>query len=967
MAVYTSIRSGLTSDTNPATNPWGNAILPVVGDKVTIATGHIVTIDSVVYWGNDTATAISLLGTLEASRTASSQLTCRGDLVVAGVLDYGTEADPIPDPFVAKLIINDSATPADNKWSIRVETANNNWSGIRFWGADKLAITTLTTAALSTDTVLNVGDTTNWKIGDYLGFAPSIATIGLPTIYRAITAVTSNTVTLGASIGTSRLAGTKVMNVTRNVRLSGAIGQTWLASMVISINASYATANSIELGNFEFSVAGGGGSGNNTGGINIFFNATTTGYPNIIKKIKGVVAHSVYSVSGSTIVYAKGVISTAAGMLLFKGNLSYKPVVESFYACLHGSNSICFSGGSTVDVNALYVIASNRGITSQGTGGAIDCNVYSGYLVGGVTPVAGNGISISLQNMEIDGYGRVVSELTSFGSVTYKNCTFGALIGFTLATDMYLPSYGYLAPALIDTPIMGSGLSVSMTSVNYKNQHSANSLVIKNKNNDPQNYEKYVKGGRSFRQNAVNYRSQYAMQFDCINSAQAITETTLVPVSSGATITLKGFVRFNAAFGIVTPPTVGVSGLGITQQVFTCPAVADTWHPYTFTITNPQSYSGNITVSFSAQTASAGVSSRCWFDGLITDPWVTDARHYGFKLDQPTAVQVIDPLSVLSESAANALTGMAIDFGTNTITITESITLRQLYDWLHAQLCSTVNLSQPELLTSVDGVNFTGGYNLIIDGGAITGGGALSMPLMTLSVINGGSSSVAITHNAGVYTKISVTGLLSGSRVQIYDVTNSLELYNAIVAGASLTLNKTWTSDITVRLRVTYCVGLSAKLPVLQTAIFGASGAGFLVDQLDDQVYIGNNIDGSSVTEFTSNFSTVLVEVNDPDGVTTVQRLYNWYIYELTVANGIAGYFGAAIAEDSANYRINASLINLKIKSAQTTPIQIIGARLYRDDGSSIFTPGLGPIQLEPGKAYLAAGSSPADIWNYTQ
>lgn len=67
MATYTSIRSGVSSDTNAATNPWGNAVLPVAGDKIIIAAGHTVTIDNTCSWGDDTSTGIQINGALKAS------------------------------------------------------------------------------------------------------------------------------------------------------------------------------------------------------------------------------------------------------------------------------------------------------------------------------------------------------------------------------------------------------------------------------------------------------------------------------------------------------------------------------------------------------------------------------------------------------------------------------------------------------------------------------------------------------------------------------------------------------------------------------------------------------------------------------------------------------------------------------------------------------------------------------------
>ena len=115
MATITSAGSGLASETST----WVGGVVPVEGDKVIIAAGHTVTIDGTYTWGDDTsvgttgAAAINIQGTLKASRSVSSSLTCKGMILVEhnGTLDYGKSTDRIPDGVTVELVLNKATNP----------------------------------------------------------------------------------------------------------------------------------------------------------------------------------------------------------------------------------------------------------------------------------------------------------------------------------------------------------------------------------------------------------------------------------------------------------------------------------------------------------------------------------------------------------------------------------------------------------------------------------------------------------------------------------------------------------------------------------------------------------------------------------------------------------------------------------------------------------------------------------------
>jgi hypothetical protein len=88
--------------------------------------------------------------------------------------------------------------------------------------------------------------------------------------------------------------------------------------------------------------------------------------------------------------------------------------------------------------------------------------------------------------------------------------------------------------------------------------------------------------------------------------------------------------------------------------------------------------------------------------------------------------------------------------------------------------------------------------------------------------------------------------------------------------------------------------GATAKLGVSTTGLLTASGVTFLDAQDDDLVYNANGIDGTTVTEFTFDYPNVQVDINDPDGSTTITRLYAWWANERTTEDGIRTLIGGS-------------------------------------------------------------------------
>jgi hypothetical protein len=183
--------------------------------------------------------------------------------------------------------------------------------------------------------------------------------------------------------------------------------------------------------------------------------------------------------------------------------------------------------------------------------------------------------------------------------------------------------------------------------------------------------------------------------------------------------------------------------------------------------------------------------------------------------------------------------------------------------------------------------------------------------------------------------------VLADSRVQLYNVTTDTEIDNVFVTGTSYSyVITTEASDGDVlRLRACKLGRVSGEA----FAVWGASGATFLISQPEDEIYTTWGIDGSTVTEFTGDVTGhIYIDANDLDGVSTKTRLGAWYSWVLTTEIGIRHFFGAVTYVSSAAIRVNVDVADILIENVNaSTALRFtdLSVRLYRSDGSSIIAP----------------------------
>lgn len=904
MATYTSTATGLWS----AGATWVGGVKPpsAAGHKIVIAVGHTVTYDEAAgTYGDDTSSttsannAIVVNGTLKFSRSTSTQLTCRGTLFVAtnGTLDAGSTADPIPSGVTCTIVLNDSATLAVGK---HVMTSQNQ-TGVtwRINGKPRTRNTGLTSAISAGATSITVDASVGWEIGDQIVIASEDANPANSQVVT-ISGGSSPTWTVPA-ITVARSAGCKIGNFSSNVTVKPS-NTTYPTG--INFGCSAAGTLTIDAHDVRFESIG-SPSGWVTSSQPSYYGVGITAGASAVGSV---------SMSSCALYHGVAVLINAQFVTdLLSANLhevsDFAFYNNGTYIAAYAAQNSRIKASNFCVYRAAVVLTSSFG--AGGLGWVLDNP--TAWSSGVVVSLIGGALTIN------GGILRSPSQMCSglTGSLDVYNANINAA-----AITLPSAASAIAKVGLYGCTFGGSTLTGNMTTGNVPSQIQRSSLVrvdgIESDNRD-YSYWRLCSTDTSTRR-----RSTYAVKIQPKVANTAITYTFTLPAVAGVAQTIKGSLRFDSTYGSATPPSISLSGQGVTQS-FTAPATADAWRDFTLSFT-PTS-TGDITATVTVQSAST--SGYAWLDGVYHYPMTQSVRHYGYQW-LPQAAQVVDTRLTLTEAAALALP-IVVDHGAHTITVTGSATAREVFEACVADLCQTANQGKAVHISSATGETFSTTYTVI---GTVVG---------------------PYTDASGLHVSIVAASLVSGSRVQLYNVTDSTELYNGVLSSTGLNYATTWTADKTIRLRADH----PDYLPLEATGILTASGLTFLATQAEDTVYVGNGIDGSTVTEFTADGLAIHVDVDDPDGYTLVQRLYAWLQHYQTTAEGIASeFFGAMVASDSANYVIDQDKADIHMDNVASSPLMIVGGYLTRKDGSTVIAATSGSIQMDPGRAYVAPGGA---------
>jgi len=940
MANIYSLKTGLASDTTV----WSSGTVPVIGDRVLISNGHVVTLDGTYEWGDDststvvintvsTTSSIFIEGTLYASRTVNSQLTANGNIQVnsrAGVVgfyDCGTAADPIPDGVTHTCILNKSAALANGKYGLALTSSGTFQGRFSSHGKTVKRNTTILSALAIGATSVVVEDATGWSIGDQIVFAPT--TTYTAEDVRTILTITAGTGTQATitfeALTYAHLINCPVGNLTSNIVFKpfSTAGSGWTTVLLLAQTSTTATtAGLIHCSYTRFE--GMGGSSSDTlkfGMLNVYGGGSWTpiGTNQVIDDMVGLAFYSVGSGSYNAEQFAK------------YGTKQRTNAIDIAIYGTRGNATASRSVNSSDWTDTVIYRCGSAGWSSNYSQGSVNNRWYNCKFFG-ITGTAHSytpGFAPEFYNCTWGPCNATLINPSQSSSHVYDSCDFGYTFGKGPSLFIFNGAgYQSTASVVATNCYVAAGLATRPQTF----YQSLGTYIVNyvNLNNDVLQQEIHRASGSIYRDNSV-YRSgtsSIRIQPDIL-SLNVCSNTISIVAPNNTQRIVVGYLRKNSSYGASTLPSVTLSGLGITPQTFTMTNSVDTWEKFTLTATQTSGADGNLTLTYSAQSANSGAIA--YFDGVTYLPFVTTTRNFGYLFDNnPYATP--DPTITVSEATALAYP-VTVDSAAQTITVTASATNAEVYQACIAFLCQTENLNTPVFITSEDGSNFT----------------------TTYTVVNISNVSGTFTHALGTVTYITAPYLLSGTRVQLYNVTDSMELLNTTLAGAGVSYQITYTEAKTIRLRA----ALVDTLPITAFGVLSSAGVTYIDVQTADTVYIANAINGSTVTEFTPDGPNLQVDINDADNTTQVQRLYAWFQYYATTSSGVASiFFNAITASDTANYVIDQAQADVRLDNTKTTPLIVTGGYLIRKDYSTVIAATSNSIQMDPGRAYLADTAS---------
>lgn len=892
MAALTTTKSSTWSDATA----WSGGAVPVAGtDTVTIQSGHTITVNGTYGVGTDTSTpAITIAsgGILKASRTATNNLTLRGDISISsgGELDYGKSGDPTSLTYKSTLTLNYSASLAVGEYGIRRLSGGK----LYMYGATIDNYTTSTAICNSGQANITVASHTNWEVGATIVVSSSNVKAEAET--KIIQSISGDVITCTTNFTYSHASGVKI-----NYHGGSTVVTSYNSAYPGFISIASGTESTADLVEIQYTSFFNGTGHNST------VNSYGLGLVNAAGSVKAIKSVSNNNFYGGT-------------YQLDNYNLSYDIPMTGNVFSNATTASIYMRSGTASTLGYFQIINSPTAINSAFNQGGQKVILNNGYFNSCTYPLLfSTSILFEINDTDFDAntYNFYVA---ANGSTTFNNCKFNMGVGTPSSTYfIYLPSAN--AQALITLNDCETNFG-SMTLANFAANLTTFGLStfyirFNNREANPQNQEFYSPTYLLYRDNSTYKNSQSAIRLEP-KTTSAVSSTFKFLAANGVPATIKGSLRYNTAYGTATKPSITISGLGITPSTYTMTGSANTWEDFTLTVTQNSGADGELDVVFTGQSTDT-TSSQCWLSGIPVVPYVTFCRHYGYVFQPTIPTRTVDPITVLSESAANAITGYSIDDGTDTLTITGTVDVRDLYDAIKAN--RVTNLTTEDFFTTTDGINFASTYDIYCNGGTITGTGTLNLGSKTFSTASGGGTTLRVTDVSGTQASITLTGLETGSLVQLYNLDTSTEMYVGTSSSSSLSYSIYHSVDINVRIRVMYCNGTDAKIWWEDTRTFTVNGLTVAVTQVDDTTYISNNIDGSTITNVTINDGTFRVNINT--GSITWKQLYAYETYWLSTTSGIRDEARFCYAPDTANYIWTA--FRIKNVTSPEVPLTITG------------------------------------------
>lgn len=334
-----------------------------------------------------------------------------------------------------------------------------------------------------------------------------------------------------------------------------------------------------------------------------------------------------------------------------------------------------------------------------------------------------------------------------------------------------------------------------------------------------------------------------------------------------------------------------------------------------------------------------------------------------------TANQSADSVYVTNAEDGSAIAECTANFTDNTIEINDSddtTSVQRIYAFYRSAEATTSGIASWFGAVTANSISSytinTGVINLRWNNTKTTG-----------VTITGGrwdrsnGTSIAFTGSNPILMEVgSVTGIVAGSRIQVFNVTTSTQIANTTVGGTSYSLTYANGTGITtgdsIRIRLTRL----GQLPFQSTVTATSSGFSLAATQSADSVYTSNAIDGSTVAECSADYVNDTIDINDSDNSTSIQRIYAFYRFAETTSTGIASWHAGINAIDATTYQIIVANVDLTLDNTKVNPLSltISGGRITRSDASSYIFGTSNPIRMEWGVITGIQNGSRIQIYN---
>jgi len=219
---------------------------------------------------------------------------------------------------------------------------------------------------------------------------------------------------------------------------------------------------------------------------------------------------------------------------------------------------------------------------------------------------------------------------------------------------------------------------------------------------------------------------------------------------------------------------------------------------------------------------------------------------------------------------------------------------------------------------------------------------------------------------------ISVTGLVAGSTIRIYNETTSSQVFNQVVAGTSYTAQYAegvgYSIGDVLELKV-------AKINMLEfstSVVVTPTGWTALVSQETNAIYNEHGVDGSTVTGISWDSGNMEFDFNDADNNIEGADIGAWYYYFITTQVGISEAFGALVWSQVNKITNATNKVAITFDNIKSSPLQINNCWINRDDGVSIIATTSNSIQINPPAVFntsiadVALIKAKTDLLNFT-